>query len=808
MTTSEIITKIFDGTCMLFLGSGFSFGAQNSNPQDPMFKGARTLADMLLREAGYTSTTNDLRKASSAYLKRKSPEELVTRLKEEFQATCISTAHDAIGRYNWYRIYTTNYDNIIELSYSKASKTLIPITLSSPHKGKDDYRQHCIHLNGYIGSLTPEKLENEFKLTSASYLTDDFSKSEWFEMFKSDIVACDALIFIGFSMDYDLDLARIIVSETIKDKALFIVKQGEDELDVSNLSDFGTVVDWGLDEFVKMVQNKEKEYTPPLTKLFTPISFHKASIDRKAPTLRDIDFYKLILNGDIDDHLAFHSLINNNSYPYLIHRSQLLECVKTIEEGVHSLLIESALGNGKSIFLNELAILLTKSGKTVFIYDRYTARATSEISTICEQYPSSIVIFDDYHTSREQIKTLRQYSKDICIVTSERRSLHEVIFDEIENVLGIDYKVIKIDKLSDNEIIALDKLLDKYSLWRDLSASTDREKYIKIDCERELCRVILSRVKSPFLTGKIKKTISEFSKNKSFEDAFKFLMIAECFHIRFSIMDLATWVGADLLNKPSFKRNQTINEFIDIQNTNIKFKSSVVARYILTTLYSPRDIIDILIQLVKRLATTANISKENKMRLITFVNFTTIQSCLNPEDNKWKDEIFRFYETIKDCSFCMKNIDFWLQYAIARLHNRDYVLSKMLFDKCYSLANDNHSYKTYRIDNHYCRFLLENEIDEGAIGTCMEAFRHAHEILSNTHPGDEKKHYPFKVVGLYKKFYDRYKGKLSAKEIKEFKHSCLEMIEKCQSYMNSDNCTNFRVVQDTKYKLELIISES
>ncbi len=34
MTTSEIISKIFDGTCMLFLGSGVSFGATNSNPKN------------------------------------------------------------------------------------------------------------------------------------------------------------------------------------------------------------------------------------------------------------------------------------------------------------------------------------------------------------------------------------------------------------------------------------------------------------------------------------------------------------------------------------------------------------------------------------------------------------------------------------------------------------------------------------------------------------------------------------------------------------------------------------------------------
>ena len=543
MTTPEIISKVFDGTCMLFLGSGFSFGATNSNPKDSQFKGAGTLANILLDDAGYSSKTTDLRKASSAYLRKKTPEELIALLKQEFHATSISASHDYMGSHNWFRIYTTNYDNIMELSYNKASKRLMPITLSSPHRKNEDYRQCCVHLNGYIDSLTPDKLDNEFKLTSASYLTADFEKSDWFEIFKSDIAACDALIFIGFSMDYDLDLARIIVSSAIKSKTLFVVKSDEDELNISSLSEFGTVLKLGLDGFVQMVKDEEQRYTPAVTKIFSTISFHKMVVNRDAPTLKDADFYQLILNGTMNEHLAFHSLINGGSYPYLIFRSKLQECIESIKSGVHSILVESALGNGKSIFLNELQLLLAQEGKDVFVFDNYSARALSEIAEICERYPNSVVFFDDYHSSRDQVKALRNYSKDLCVITSERKSLHEVIFDEIEDVLGEDYTIIKIDKLTDREILQLDELLDKYSLWTDLSASTDRVAYIKNICDKELCRVILSRISSPYLTSKIRNTVSENAKNNAFEDAFKYLMVAECFHIRFSIMDLATWVG-------------------------------------------------------------------------------------------------------------------------------------------------------------------------------------------------------------------------------------------------------------------------
>ena len=105
---------------MLFLGSGFSFGATNSNPKNSQFKGAGTLANMLLDDAGYPSRTNDLRKASSAYLRRKTPEELIALLTQEFHATSISESHDYIGSHNWFRIYTTNYDNSISRRLSRS----------------------------------------------------------------------------------------------------------------------------------------------------------------------------------------------------------------------------------------------------------------------------------------------------------------------------------------------------------------------------------------------------------------------------------------------------------------------------------------------------------------------------------------------------------------------------------------------------------------------------------------------------------------------------------------------------------------
>lgn len=85
-------------------------------------------------------------------------------------------------------------------------------------------------------------------------------------------------------------MARIIVSSAIKSKTIFVVKPDEDELNISSLSEFGTVLKLGLEGFVQMVKDEEQRYTPSVTKIFSPISFHKTEVNRDVPTLKDADF--------------------------------------------------------------------------------------------------------------------------------------------------------------------------------------------------------------------------------------------------------------------------------------------------------------------------------------------------------------------------------------------------------------------------------------------------------------------------------------------------------------------------------------
>ncbi|MFK2235035.1 hypothetical protein ACIXMR_12085 [Bacteroides fragilis] len=118
------------------------------------------------------------------------------------------------------------------------------------------------------------------------------------------------------------------------------------------------------------------------------------------------------------------------------------------------------------------------------------------------------------------------------------------------------------------------------------------------------------------------------------------------------------------------------------------------------------------------------------------------------------------------------------------------------------------NYDTYKVDNHYCRFILENEIENGNISTCMTAFDYAHSILINTRKGDEKKHYPFRVAGLYDRFYKKFFALLEKHHQKKFLDACDEMHEKCQKYLGMMDAINVKYVYNTKRSLENILHEN
>lgn len=155
----QALNTIDDGRSILVLGAGFSMGATNADNEK--MPSANKLASILAEKIGEDDDTG-LEEISGLYLEDHSRADLLAYLKGMFTCVEPTSAQTEIANAPWRRIYTTNYDNVVEKSQKKPG--LVSLTRT------DDPRAMtadtcCVHLNGFIENSHEGNFDDEIMLT-------------------------------------------------------------------------------------------------------------------------------------------------------------------------------------------------------------------------------------------------------------------------------------------------------------------------------------------------------------------------------------------------------------------------------------------------------------------------------------------------------------------------------------------------------------------------------------------------------------------------------------------------------------------
>lgn len=808
MELQDAIKTIFEGNSLLFTGAGFSLSATNTNGNN--LKSASYLTKELYNQCN-EDNDGDLENAVDIFLEKHGEIKLIDFLKNEFTVSTLSNELDVFGIVNWKRIYTTNYDNVLEIAYQKCGKTISPVTL---YDRPIDYNKEnvCVHLNGSITNLNQTTLNSGFRLSNVSYLTQDFLESDWINLFSMDLSTADSIFFVGFSMKYDLDIKRLIYANPeLKEKTFFIVAENESQSNLRLLSKFGTPITIGVDKFSKMIIDTRTTYTPTL-KLEHYFSFKKIEFDPKLslPIVKDSDVFNLYVNGVSNELLLHYSLQLPDRYPYYIFRSKFEIIEEQIENGIKSFVLHSDMGNGKTLFLNGLKVFLSQKGYKVFEYYKFYAPIYRELETICNNSDSkTILILDSYTNDWKLLEVLKLHRRDLIIITAERSLIYDVTGDKLQSIIG-EYVVNDINFLNENEIELIIDVFDEYGFWQQLASAPRAKKriYIEKTCNREFRVLLLKLLESPDILQRFEKTISDIKGKKDFYDTLIFILISNVYGFDLDLENLGYTLGYDVINNSSFSRNAQIREFIDLEKGEIKVKSSILSTVILSKVVDSYILVDTILKIFLKLD-KHNTQQPYRNILKSLVSFSSLQKILDKTDRSYKHNLLRFFEGIRNTNFCKENPHFWLQYAIEKLSERDYSTANKYFETAYSYANKRSGYDTYQIDNHYARYILEFAIESGLKEDCMEAFLKAHKILMD--PIHEKivKYYPFRVAQNYLPFYEKFYEELDNTQKELFVKSCEEILGKIERYViNIPKYANSKDVKTAKANLNYILSKT
>lgn len=566
MTIEEAIHTIFDGEALLFCGSGFSLGA--TNIKDEEFKKANELSKSLMDDCGFHDSVS-LDQAAEEYIEIKGETGLIDFLLSEFRVKTISDDHKVIGNQKWQRIYTTNYDNVIETAYG--NRLLQSVTLNNDPSVFSNKTKLCVHLNGYIENLNLNTLLNEFKLTNTSYLTEEFIESKWIRQFRSDLTLCKAIFFIGFSMDHDLDISRVInqANSDIVKKTFFITHDKSTSLQIKRLKRFGEVFPINLSGFTAKLEAEKKGYKPTPLKFLPLLSFKKIEQHNTLPiNVDNTNVDNLFIRGILDELLVNYSVNQPEDYKYCFRRDKLNDIIDNIEN--HDFIIHSDLGNGKTVFIECLKYMLDLKGYPVFKYISYSARALQEIDDICQKYPDAIFIIDNYKQNKSIVDQITIYrSQKQRIILTERTNIYESN-QSIEESLT-NPQSISLNYLSNSEIKELVQLINKYGFWQNKIGYTplQKEEYIKNDLKSSLKFVLLDIIKSPEIIGRYKNLINSIREHKGYYDTVLYLLISNFFNFNNDVDGFLYSINSKLLNNPSFTKDPIIKELIDFKYLNV-----------------------------------------------------------------------------------------------------------------------------------------------------------------------------------------------------------------------------------------------
>lgn len=775
MDLNTALKHALNGNAILFAGSGFSYLAENLKNESPL--SGIGFAKLLNALSGLNANNDNLAIASQFFIRKFGDHELAELCRESFTIKRPAQHHIDLLSAPWQRIYTTNYDDLIEKSATENSKALTSVTLEDSPENHITNPRTCLHINGFINTLAPSNLRSTFKLTSESYLTDNLTNSKWCTVFRQDVSMAHAIIFIGYSL-YDLDIQRILYSEDIKSKCIFITAPSPSEVDESLLPLFGELLPIGVQAVATALNSLKSVHSsvaPPTS--FLSLSEFSLIPSTRLPTNSDIE--KLFLYGTIQSELINNNISISQSRPYLARRQSLDTITQMLTEE-NDIVITADLGNGKTVSVEYVIHDLAAKGFRVHRFTTDNKAARREINSIIKFKDPTVIVIDNYVPYLDFIDfvCMRRTGRPLRFLLTARSHVHEAFRERLENSLKTtNIAEIDINRLSHSEIKSAISLIDSYGLWGEFSAFSDSDKFQLVlrGCDAQLHQLLLKIYSSPQISEKISEIFSDLSSEVKRIVISVFILNAAGFNSdRTLINELMD--GAPLIKLSNLDRS-SVKLFWDDTTGRIRLKSSVLAEYYLTNLSEAAEVVENLTSMFLAAHKKKNLGPEYESFMRSLMSFSSLQKML--PRNGLRNATIQFYESIQNQDFTRKNPHYWLQYAIARLSFEDDLAEiAPYFQSAYKFAQTIH-YDTYQIDNHYARFLLVKATRDRDPDSSFELYREAKAILSKQML-HEKKHYPYRVASSIFEFVSTHIANLADNQkidIRRFSEDVIQRIE-------------------------------
>lgn len=720
---------------------------------------------------------------------KKSLSEFINFLMGELECTQTSEDQDVIISVPWKRIYTTNYDNAIELSSKKQGIERESVTITNArYSSGRNLEQAIIHINGYIRRLNEASFYEEFKITDENYNRDGFLQTTWKQLFENDLKREKAIIFIGYSLQYDQELVRFIANLNIKEKCIFIDIPQISRDNAFRVRRYGNLETIGVAGFAKEVLGILKVYIPKVKKIEL-VGFEKRDISSYycEENYSSIDVVNLLVKGDLKTKFISQKW-------YCIQRKETIKEVIRQLDYKKVVILQSKLGNGKSIFLECLAYYLMEN------YNVYVVRNLDSYIEDIQLIQSmangkNVLLVDDYGHYMQLLRELgKDFPDNLKLILTCRTAINvNLYYDLVEkyryNVENI--AIVDLDKMRDNEIMELVEMFNHNRLWGEYDTLTNaqKKKKIKRDYEANMSKIFYLLMKSEPIRKQIEDVMQTLESKLDLKEFVIAQAINSLCRLKLEYSDLCRFVHISDSLLSNYQMDSKVREIIDVEKHRFILSSSIYSQYLVMKSDMKKEMIAMLEKLYIECSDNDEWSRKYIMQRKFLISRSNIKLVFSTKRNICKEEereIFLYYDKIKNLTTATNNPFFWLQFGITSLNLELYDIAKIYFENAYANANEMEDFDSYQINTHYARLLLCIEMDTNKNNKdkALEAFRKAHDLLHENSNRGAKLSYVLRQTSLYFKYFNCYRNMMTEEDRQKFMKKAFEMTDKFLEYFD------------------------
>ena len=513
-----LLRRLAQNDCVLFLGAGFSREASNRLSQHMPL--SQDLCHALWTFLGYRGEWDGtpLPDMYQAFLgSGKTYVTMSAFLEERLLTAEVPELYDHITRPFWYRIYTTNVDDLVKRVYRRVPGAPTLRILGFPQDELAERDQtldqiQAVFLHGHL-PCRPDELT--FSVRQFARRASDHSPL--YQAFVSDY-STRPTVFIGTELNEPLFWQHLEVREQRgrgiseqRPKSFLIAPRISppkaaqlDQLNVVPvLASAGEFLNWLESAELPSRKTVLRRTIPAVVRLFETVAHPEPTpgalaefgeafpiVPTSLSTAGDRSFYLLGATPRWEDILqdldAPRSLTD-----VLLHR---IEGIIESNEPVRVLAVTGSAGCGKSTILRRLGVRLARSGRLVFLTNSEELPNEEVIAQALNALPArSVLLFDNAEIALNSlapvVETLRHSPTPPVIVVAARSNELYRRGVRLHNVTEIEEH--RVQHLSRSEVLEIISVLESNGLLGKLQGKTDDERVHEFEAREHAGKQLL-----------------------------------------------------------------------------------------------------------------------------------------------------------------------------------------------------------------------------------------------------------------------------------------------------------------------------